>query len=339
MRYCIGSYTEANAAISSQAGAGISQMIYDAASDALISCAEPVKLANPSYLLYAPHAKVLYAANELAKSELCVLDSSFDVAAVLPLNAADACHLTLNADETRLFIACYTSGDVIMADVSNPFSPKVLDTVSLSGKGPHPTRQTTAHAHSTLIAPDGSLLVADLGSDRIWRFLINKNCLLPHPTLAFISMPAGSGPRHMALHPNQRFLYISLELSNGVAVLNHAGQLIQTIACEKAGFPSEIQISSDGKMLYMSNRGADEIVYFHVCEKTGQIKPAGNCSSGGRFPRHFHIDEKHRRLFAANQLSGNLAILALDAAGFPVEPPLAISEMPSAVCIAAVNLD
>ena len=72
--------------------------------------------------------------------------------------------------------------------------------VSHEGKGPHPTRQQTAHVHSANLSPDGRFaIVCDLGLDRIYSYRIDPAAVALLPaTPAFIASAPGAGPRHLA---------------------------------------------------------------------------------------------------------------------------------------------
>jgi 6-phosphogluconolactonase len=55
--------------------------------------------------------------------------------------------------------------------------------------------------------------------------------------------------------------------------------------------------------------------------------------SGGRTPRHFAIDPDGRHLFAANQASGNIVILAIDQETGRLTAAGASVSVPSPVCV------
>ena len=59
-------------------------------------------------------------------------------------------------------------------------------------------------------------LAVDLGADKVYVY---SSLLVPHPLLD-ISMKSGSGPRHLAFHPNGKFMYVISELDNTVTSLS-----------------------------------------------------------------------------------------------------------------------
>jgi len=134
---------------------------------------------------------------------------------------------------------------------------------------------------------------------------------------------AGSGPRHLAFHPNGRFAYAVNELTATVTAFGwNAGALteIQTVSAlppdyrgPKSG--AEIQLHPNGRFLYVSNRAdANEIAVFAIDGSSGRLTPAGHFASGGRTPRYFGFDPTGQYLFVANQDSDNIVLFRADPA-------------------------
>ena len=113
------------------------------------------------------------------------------------------------------------------------------------GSGPDSIRQEKPHLHSVRYSPDGQYLFAsDLGSDKLYRFIVNDTPFEGQPgllenSLKEFGVPAGTGPRHFDFHPDGgRFLYLLGELSGEVIVYDYSfGELIQkqVIAADTTG--------------------------------------------------------------------------------------------------------
>ncbi|MGR5382405.1 beta-propeller fold lactonase family protein, partial [Vibrio harveyi] len=70
-------------------------------------------------------------------------------------------------------------------------------------------------AHMMLFDPAGKhVLGTDLGTDRINVFAIEQGKLAPRDRA---QLQPGSGPRHLALHPQGKLLYVINELDGTVA--------------------------------------------------------------------------------------------------------------------------
>ena len=94
--------------------------------------------------------------------------------------------------------------------------------MQFAGSGPDPKRQTKPYAHSTYIDPENKFVYScDLGSDSVWifNFLIIYGALSPcDPPAA--KVPPGSGPRHLAFSPDDKFIYVANEMSHSVSSFN-----------------------------------------------------------------------------------------------------------------------
>jgi 6-phosphogluconolactonase len=192
------------------------------------------------------------------------------------------------------------------------------------GKGEHPTRQDAPHAHAFKVDPTNRFaLAADLGLDKIivYRFDATSGTIAlndqPHASVA-----PGSGPRHIAWHPNGKIAYVIEELSNEVSVFeweSGAGILseIQTISSLPADFSggtaAEIAVHPNGRFVYASNRGHDSIAVFGVDATSGKLALIEHVGSRGKTPRYFEIDPAHEWMIVTNQDSNNAVVFRVDA--------------------------
>src|SRR5258707_575740 len=87
----------------------------------------------------------------------------------------------------------------------------------------------------------------------------------PASLAPFASIAPGSGPRHLAFHPNGHFVYVINELKSTATAFGYdadKGVLkeLQTISTLPKDFPgdnttAEVVVHPSGKFLYGSNRG------------------------------------------------------------------------------------
>src|SRR5438552_3712503 len=75
-----------------------------------------------------------------------------------------------------------------------------------NGTGPNPERQEAPHAHQILTDLDGHhVFGVDLGADKVNVLNLNPGTgVLTANTVPFAPVASGSGPRHMAFHPDRR---------------------------------------------------------------------------------------------------------------------------------------
>jgi 6-phosphogluconolactonase len=199
--------------------------------------------------------------------------------------------------------------------------------------GPASARQDIPHPHSATISPDNRfLLVCDLGTDHISVFLIHPETGQLSNPHAFTNDHPGSGPRHVAFHPNGRWAYSINEIDSTLdhylwtatrfsetpqGLLVNTNTPVKTIAPD---FPAdkntaaELAISSDGLFLYASNRGENSLVVFSIASKDGKLNLIQRISCGGKTPRHFTLDPTAQWLLCGNQDSANVTVFRRDTA-------------------------
>jgi 6-phosphogluconolactonase len=66
---------------------------------------------------------------------------------------------------------------------------------------------------------------------------------------------------------------------------------------------------------------------------SGLLSLRGRCPSGGRFPRHFLLDEEAGDLLVANQLSGDVCVFRVDPSGNVAPTPAQRISAPSAAAV------
>jgi 6-phosphogluconolactonase len=328
---------------------GIYRARFDAATGTLSAPELAAESDNPSYLAVSPGGKYLYAVNEVddykgqgattptgAVSAFAIgADGSLRLINQLSSHGADPCHVSLDRTGKTVLVANYSGGSVASYRVGA--GGELIDASHLQNPGAHGPHksQDAAHGHFILEGPTaGRVYVADLGLDKVLVFDLDPatSRLTPHAAQPFVMVPPGSGPRHLAFHPGGRFLYTNNELATAASVLSHdpasgklGPELLQTISTVPGSHKArhdnaEIQISRDGRFLYVSNRGHDSIAAFSVDPSTGKLKTLASVPSGGKEPRDFKIDPSGKYLLAAHQVSDDLVVFAIDPASGKLKP-------------------
>src|SRR5712692_3969247 len=309
---------------------------------------------DPSWVAVHPSGKFLYAANEAGKAGSV---SAFAVDArsgkltllnQIPSLGEDPCYLSFDKTGKYVLVANYSSGTIavfpILAD--GRLGEHTAFVKDQGATGPNKERQEAPHAHWIGVTP-GNLFafVADLGLDEImmYRFDGNTGSLVPHEP-AFATLDPGAGPRHVALHPSGRFVYVVNELKSTVTVFSSAAQkknqpyLVpqQQISALPKNFTgrndaAEVAVHPNGKFLYTSNRGHDSIAVFAIDDGRGTLTPVADVPTGGKEPRHFAIDPSGKYLLAENQLSNNIVVFRINPATGGLTPTGQVVEVPSPV--------
>jgi 6-phosphogluconolactonase len=186
-----------------------------------------------------------------------------------------------------------------------------------------PSKQPGPRAHGVVFSTDSRFAyVADIGLDRVYSYRLDaaKRTMAPLDP-PYVTQPAGSGPRRLQLHPNDRILYLARETDSHVAVfaVDHGRlkevQSISTLPTDYTGAntTAEILIDQAGSFLYVSNRGHGSIAVYTI-DRAGMLSLVEYAASGGRTPRNFSIDPTGRYVFSSNQDTENIVVLRIDRA-------------------------
>ena len=229
---------------------------------------------NPSFILRHPRFPILYTVEETSpEGAVCAWRTDGGIPKLLcrfPSGGDSPCHLCLSGDEGSLYAANYMDGVLAVFSLDGQGSiEKRADRKQLSGRGPNRLRQEGPHAHCSL-ETDGLLFVCDLGADRIAIFE-NRNGRFTETD--GIALPAGCGPRHLAICPAHRgLLYCVTELENTVYVIGRQDgrfAVRQRLSSLPEGFRGEsfaaaIHFTQDSRALLISNRGHDSIAAYRL---------------------------------------------------------------------------
>jgi 6-phosphogluconolactonase len=159
----------------------------------------------------------------------------------------------------------------------------------------------------------------------------------------WVQLAPGTGPRHLAFHPDGEFAYAISELQSTVTVLHYDeshGKLepVQTLSTlsddfEGQNLGAEIAVAPSGRFVYGSNRGHDSIVIYEVDQGTGKLSLVGHEPSQGAGPRFFTIDPAGNWLLVANQDSDTVVTFRIDQNSGRLEATGHVSQVPTPVCL------
>jgi len=329
---------------------GIYQSHFDTTTGKLTAPVLAAATARPSFLAITPAGqgrRCLYAVNAIndpaASATTFMIDpktGALKQIGQVSSGGAGPAYISVDSTGHSAFIANYYGGTVASYRIQPDGSlSQPVDRVDFSDHqkfgalGPNPTRQSSPHPHCTTMCPDNRfLLVCDLGTDHITVFLINPDSGQLSNPKTFTNDHPGSGPRHIAFHPNARWAYSINEIDstldhylwtatrfmdNPQGLLVNTNTPVKTIAPD---FPAdkntaaELAISSDGLFLYASNRGEDSLVVFSIRPKDGKLDLVQRISCGGKTPRHFTLDPTNQWLLCGNQDSATVTVFRRDAA-------------------------
>jgi 6-phosphogluconolactonase len=159
-----------------------------------------------------------------------------------------------------------------------------------------------------------------------------------------VAATPGSGPRHLAWHPNGKIVYSINELGNvlNVYAWDGAGNLgiVQAnFSTLPAGFQGvsgagEVMVDAAGKFLYASNRGSDNILICSIDPVSSQLSVLEWVHAQGETPRHFNFDPSGNFIHVANQASNNIVTFSVNKTSGLITPAgLYASTGPMPSCI------
>ena len=307
--FYLGSYTSAG-------GPGIARGHLDPATGAATVEATTARISEASWLTTSPAGSILYAISEQSRGTISALTPSLSVLKTTPTGSGPA-HVTVHPGGNFLFVSAYGGGSTVTHPIATDGTVDAASDTRKQGSG--------SHAHQVVVDPTGAyVLSVDLGVNKIFAYSLDGTSGRLSE-VGRTTMPAGSGPRHLAFHPGGDFAYVANELNSTVTVCSWAdgvlepGQVLD--AAPKTGvtnYPGEIIVSADGRFVYLTNRGTNTVGVFAVGDDGASLTRIAAPTCGGDWPRHLALDPAGTWLHVANQRSGTVTRLPIDpATGVP----------------------
>lgn len=271
-----------------------------------------VGLQSPTYVIKHPSEPWLYAVSESTPGAVSALrydDNGPHLINTVESGGDGGCHLCFDHTGNFVVVAHYTSGSIASFRIAdNGALSERIGLLQFSGSGPDPERQDAAHAHE-VVSVGGSILVPDLGTDSVHIVRIDDDGNLT-PATDSITLPPGSGPRHLLL--SGQYLVVACELSAAIWV----GALDAQVGSEGVSVPASTRqvderiypsaIAQYGDQIVVANRGADSLSFFTL-DASGTPHPLVEIDCGGRWPRDLTVDDD--QLWVANQVGNNVTVI------------------------------
>ena len=268
---------------------------------------------SPSWIARHPTLPVLYAVAELDEGRVhaWALEEGVPAASLGSgqTGGAEPAHLTVDPSGRFLVTANYSGGSVAVHQLGDDGRIGArTDLAQHVRHGEHP-RQDGAHPHMIRVVGD-SLLVTDLGGDAIYRYQLTADGQLKLEDT--ITAPASTGPRHVL--PVGGRNYVTAELSGQVLVYDAAFELVGAVpASAGTGQNQPSELVSDGRYLYVGNRGPNTVSVFAL---EGALPRYVSEVPAGDWPRHIALDGE--LLYVASERSHEVMIMQIDlATGIP----------------------
>lgn len=307
---------------------------------------------NPSYLCISKDRQYVYAVNENpGDQEGAVSALAFDrkngsltLINKQPTDGFAPCYISIDTSGKIVVTANYSGGNLTVFPIGeNGALQPNSQIVSHEGYGVNVQRQEMPHPHGAVFSPDGKyVFVPDLGNDRLYQYAVNSSQPLAALTAAdpqYYTIPDGNGPRSLTFAPDGQTAYLLNELSGDIIVYAYDGKTLtekQTIKSDISPAKGDkasahIALSPNGKFLYTSNRGVNEIVIYKV-QTDGILLEAGRQPVAAK-PRFFTVDPTGRFLLAAAQDGNTIQIFVINKNYGLLQDTNVKIDVPTPVCI------
>jgi 6-phosphogluconolactonase len=345
----LGTYTD-------KASKGIYAYRFNPATGKAASLGLVAETPNPAFLAATPNGRNVYAVNWKGGNNMpgdMISTYAMDpkTGKLTFLNRVSSkgempTHLTTDQTGKMLLVVNYTGGNVAAYQIlGDGRLSEARANHQHSGKSVH--RLPGPHTHGVVVSPDNRYaFVAEVGLDRVYSYAIDpaKGTMTPHNP-PFVDVAPGTAPRHLAIHPNGKFLYANDESRPAVTVFQVNGgslkeiQELPSVPADYKGRNStaEIQIDQAGRFVYVSNRGHNSIAVFGVDAATGKLTPIEHTPTQGDTPRNFSLDPTGAYLFAANQNSDTVVIFRVDPKTGRLTPTGEVLQAPTPTCVLFVK--
>lgn len=322
-------------------GQGIYRAAWNTATGTLGPVQLAVEAARPDFFARHPTLPVVYSVNSMSGAGAGVSSFRLDAArgGLTLMNEVGSqgdgpCFVSVDATGQMAFVANYAGGSFAAFRLTNVGTLAQAIGVFKYAQpwhGPVADRQDAAHIHCATVVPGNRFVIAcDLGDDVLLVFPIGPGLGDYVRVPQRVSARAGSGPRHVAFHPNGSWMYCIHELDSTIdlydwrlergtpAMRMREGSVVSTLAkgSSRAGSTAcEIVVSDDGRFVYACNRGEGSLVVFRVDANTGLLSEHQRLSCGGTTPRYIAFDPSRRWLLCCNQETpGSVTVFSHDAA-------------------------
>ena len=278
-------------------------------------------LSGPSTpMAYSSKRKTLYVASRHDNAQLAQFDVSptsgkLTIVDSVPLQHSYA-HIALDNTQNMLVAASYPQN--------------LVRVMSLNAKGnvaPHSILSPFPKAHAVAFSPSNlTVFVPSLGNDRVNRFSVSSSDVQLFDS-QFTQFPAGSGPRHLAFHPNGHYLYVVGELdaklytlkfdeAKGSTEIVHSQLLLSVSNTSQRDEykAADIEITENGKFLYATERETNSVCGFQI-NNSGDKPEKIECIETEERPRGIQIDKANSLLIVAGQRSHHISLYKIESTG------------------------
>ena len=333
-------------------GDGISVYQCDESSGALTLLQVVGDLVNPSFLARNRAGNRLYVVHgdceDISAFKIDATTGKLEFLNRQSTEGKNPVHLALDPTEKFIVVSNHIAGTLVVVPIADDGSLLPLtQKVQLTGEpGPHRKEQPFTKPHFNPFDPSGHyVVVPDKGLDKVFVFKFHNGKLTPAQVPEVMARET-SGPRHLAFHPTQPWVYVINELDSTVTSCHfdvatgelNPFQIVPSLADTYTGNSrsSEIEVNRAGTTVYASNRGEDTIAVFAIDASTGRLSLIQSQASQGTTPRFFALSPSNRWMYVLNEDSDCIVTMQVNSTDGKLNPTPHAVTCGSPVCMVFV---
>ena len=280
---------------------------------------ETTCVAEPGVLYPSPDRRTLFVAMRSTGQLASFRIEANGALTLLSLveGGEDPCYFYVDRTGKYLFTAYY---------VANKVTVHVVDSTGRIHPEPLQTVPTAKNAHAIhLDSSDQFAFVPHTGGNKIFQFRFDpRNGPLVPMNPAWTELSPGDEPRHVAVHPSGKWVFSNNEAGDSLNAFSldptNGLKRIQRVTTLREGFDpaknttARCEMTSDGKFIYVANRGSNAIAAFQINAANGRLSKLGIVDTE-KTPRSFSIDPKNQFLYAAGQDNGFVRLYRIEERG------------------------
>lgn len=301
---------------------------------------------NPSYQCLDKEKKFLYSVHgdlTLVSAYRVQEDGTLAHLNTIDIGGKNPVDVTVDKDNRRVIVATLQGGTLYTIDRNADGSLGAI-TAAYTYEGKEPGKVSTVHQclwdHTkSYMFSCAQGRINGYGQMRALRYDHESGTFTE--TARFLAR-TWDEPRHAAVHPNNRWVYMCEEKGNKVLYFRFDAadgsltplQELSTVPETVTSYSdaSEVMIDPSGQYVLVSNRYTDSIAIYRIDPVTGYLRTHGFAPCLGKTPRFFCFDPDGK-CYVANEDSDTIVEFQFDPVSGQLTPTLNIVPTGSPVCI------